>query len=93
MVSRVKELDPYIRQVVAPLGIMFPFPFYCRLLDTYMKSSASITATVAQSGGRTGEERVKGWLVGGQVMKGLRGGLQEGGMMEVLLWPVKWVHW
>lgn len=53
MVERAKELDQYVRQVMAPLGILFPFPYHCRLLDTYMKSSATITATLAQSGGHT----------------------------------------
>lgn len=39
MVQKVQVLDQYARQVVAPLGILFPFPFHCSKLDSYMKSS------------------------------------------------------
>lgn len=49
MVARVQLLDPFVKQVVAPLGILFPFPFHCRLLDTYMKSHGDITAIKART--------------------------------------------
>lgn len=51
----VQMLDPFIKQVVAPLGILFPFPFYCRLLDTYMKSHGDIAAIKAKTPQMTGE--------------------------------------
>ncbi len=40
---------------MAPLGICFPFPFHCRLLDTAIKSQADISAILVKAGGPTGE--------------------------------------
>jgi len=36
MVAKVKSLDSFTRQLVAPLGIVFPFPLHCSKLDCYM---------------------------------------------------------
>ncbi len=54
MVARVQLLDQFVKQVVAPLGILFPFPFHCRILDTYMRSSGYIAAIKAKAPGQTG---------------------------------------
>ena len=43
MVTKVKELDHYARSVLAPLGILFPFPLPCSKLDSYMKTAAELT--------------------------------------------------
>lgn len=53
MVEKVKEMDQFLRPVMAPLGIFFPFPYHCSLLDTYMQSDAAIAAKLRQSGGQT----------------------------------------
>lgn len=39
MVAKVKSLDTYTRQMVAPLGIVFPFPLHCSKLDCYMNAA------------------------------------------------------
>ena len=44
MVEKVKELDHYARSVLAPLGILFPFPIHCSKLDSYMKTAADLNA-------------------------------------------------
>lgn len=43
MVEKVKELDHYARSVLAPLGILFPFPIHCSKLDSYMKTAAELS--------------------------------------------------
>ena len=55
MVAMVQKLDPYMRPMMAPLGIFFPFPFNCRYLDTYMKSAADISEALKTSGGQRSE--------------------------------------
>lgn len=44
MVKRVSMLDPYSRQLLAPLGIVFPFPMFCSKLDSYMKNETQLSA-------------------------------------------------
>ncbi len=39
MVAKVSSLDPYTRQMVAPLGIVFPFPLHCSKLDCFMNAA------------------------------------------------------
>ena len=39
MVAKVKSLDTYTRQMVAPLGIVFPFPLHCSKLDCFMNAA------------------------------------------------------
>ena len=41
--AKVQELDPYSRSVLAPLGILFPFPIHCSKLDCYMKTAAELS--------------------------------------------------
>ena len=53
--SKVRCLDPFVRPIFAPLGIHFPFPFHCSLLDTYMKSEADISAILIKYGQPSGE--------------------------------------
>ncbi len=48
MVVRARELDPYLKPLLAPLGIFFPFPFLCKLLDSYLKKDSEITAAMNQ---------------------------------------------
>ena len=43
MVAKVKLLDPYARDVLAPLGILFPFPLHCSKLDSYMKTAVELS--------------------------------------------------
>ena len=45
MVAKVKELDHYAQSVLAPLGILFPFPLHCSKLDSYMKTAGELSAT------------------------------------------------
>ena len=47
MVERVAMLDPYSRPILAPLGIVFPFPLFCSKLDSYMKLESEIAAKLA----------------------------------------------
>jgi serine/threonine protein kinase len=44
MVKRVSMLDPYSRPLLAPLGIVFPFPMFCSKLDSYMKMETELSA-------------------------------------------------
>ena len=44
MVEKVKELDHYARSVLAPLGILFPFPIHCSKLDSYMRTAGELSA-------------------------------------------------
>lgn len=39
MVGKVQTLDLYTRQLIAPLGMVFPFPLHCSKLDSYMNVS------------------------------------------------------
>ena len=43
MVAKVKDLDHYARSVLAPLGILFPFPIHCSKLDSYMRTAADLS--------------------------------------------------
>ena len=43
MVQRVSMLDPYSKPVLAPLGIVFPFPMFCSKLDSYMKLETELS--------------------------------------------------
>ena len=43
MFAKVQELDPYARSVLAPLGILFPFPIHCSKLDSYLKTAAELS--------------------------------------------------
>ena len=54
MVTRVRLLDPYMRQVLAPLGLLFPFPLHCSKLDSYMKSEGLLQQAMATRGGEEG---------------------------------------
>lgn len=47
MVTKVKELDHYARSVLAPLGILFPFPLHCSKLDSYMKTAVELSSLTA----------------------------------------------
>ena len=47
MVERVAMLDPYSRPILAPLGIVFPFPLFSSKLDSYMKLGSEIAAKLA----------------------------------------------
>ena len=38
----MKTLDQYARSVLAPLGILFPFPIHCSKLDSYMRTAADL---------------------------------------------------
>ncbi len=51
MVQRVLELDQYMRAVLAPLGILFPFPIFCRKLDSCMKTEAELQQAILANGG------------------------------------------
>ena len=51
MVQRVTMLDPYSRPLLAPLGIVFPFPMFCSKLDSYMKRENKLSAHFTQNGG------------------------------------------
>ena len=50
MVKRVSMLDPYSRPLLAPLGIVFPFPMFCSKLDSYMKMEAELSAYFTNAG-------------------------------------------
>ena len=52
MVKRVSMLDPYSRPLLAPLGIVFPFPMFCSKLDSYMKKEKELSAHFTQNKGR-----------------------------------------
>ena len=54
MVTRVRLLDPYMRQVLAPLGLLFPFPLNCSKLDSFMKSEGLLQQAMATRGGEEG---------------------------------------
>ena len=51
MVQRVTMLDPYSRPLLAPRGIVFPFPMFCSKLDSYMKRENELSAHFTQNGG------------------------------------------
>lgn len=51
MVKRVSMLDPYSRPLLAPLGIVFPFPMFCSKLDSYMKHESELSAYFSSSKG------------------------------------------
>ena len=51
MVKRVSMLDRYSRQLLAPLGIVFPFPMFCSKLDSYMKNETQLSAYFSSSKG------------------------------------------
>jgi serine/threonine protein kinase len=44
MVKKCKLLDPYMRRMIAPLGIYFPFPVHCAKLDSYFGTDKEIVA-------------------------------------------------
>ena len=44
MVAKVKGLDHYAKSVLAPLGILFPFPLHCSKLDSYMKTAVELSS-------------------------------------------------
>lgn len=78
MVARVRTLDSYTRQVVAPLGILFPFPLLCRKLDSYMRSEGELQQAMAAMGGEAATaigEQVPRWE-GEHANKQLRTGAQ-----------------
>ncbi len=55
MVVRALELEQYMRSVLAPLGILFPFPVFCRKLDSCVRTEADLQqAMVLNRGGREG---------------------------------------
>ena len=39
MFAKVQTLDSYSKQIIAPLGIYFPFPLHCSKLDSYLRRS------------------------------------------------------
>ena len=51
MVELAQGLDPYRRQVLAPLGILFPFPLLCPKLDSYMKPEAELRLAIEKTEG------------------------------------------
>ena len=51
MVEKVKSLDQYTRAVIAPLGIVFPFPIFCPKLDSYMRTERDLLLAVRANGG------------------------------------------
>lgn len=78
MVARVRTLDSYTRQVVAPLGILFPFPLLCCKLDSYMRSEGELQQAMAAMGGEAATaigEQLPRWE-GEHVNKQLRTGAQ-----------------
>ena len=56
MVDRARNLDSYLKPLLAPLGIFFPFPYECRLLDSYMRKDSDISSAKAQYN-LTGKDR------------------------------------
>ena len=64
-------MDPFVRQVTAPLGILFPFPLLCPKLDSYMKPEEALRSAMQQTEGGGG--------VGGQVTS--EGGGGAGGQV------------
>ena len=46
MVVKVMTLDPYQRPVLAPLGILFPFPVHCTLLDSYLQTEEELRESI-----------------------------------------------
>ncbi len=55
MVVRALELDQYMRSVLAPLGFLFPFPVFCRKLDSCVRQRLIAGAMALNGGG--GRER------------------------------------
>ena len=51
MVAKVKSLDHFTRQLVAPLGIVFPFPLHCSKLDCYMNACLADKGVCMGGGG------------------------------------------
>lgn len=51
MVERVGSLDPYSRSVLAPLGILFPFPLFCSKLDSYLRGEQDVADAIRANGG------------------------------------------
>ncbi|XP_019864502.1 PREDICTED: uncharacterized protein LOC100641450 isoform X1 [Amphimedon queenslandica] len=43
MFAKVQTLDSYSKQIIAPLGIYFPFPLHCSKLDSYLRRSVYCT--------------------------------------------------
>ena len=46
--SKARTLDPYLKPLLAPLGIFFPFPYQCKLLDSYLKNDTEIATAKSQ---------------------------------------------
>jgi hypothetical protein len=42
MFDKAQSLDPYSKQLLAPLGIYFPFPLNCSKLDSYLRTEAEL---------------------------------------------------
>ena len=42
MVKKAHHLDPYSKQLLAPLGILFPFPLHCSKLDCYLREEKHV---------------------------------------------------
>jgi len=60
MVEQARKLDPYLKPLLAPLGIFFPFPYHCKLLDSYMKGDSDISSGKAKYN-CTGKAKLGGW--------------------------------
>ena len=45
-------LDPYSKPLLAPLGIVFPFPMFCSKLDSYMKRESELSSYFTQNKGK-----------------------------------------
>lgn len=42
MADKVKSLDQYTRNFIAPLGLFFPFPHHCSKLDSYLRRAPEL---------------------------------------------------
>lgn len=49
--DRALELDQYLKAVLAPLGLLFPFPIFCPKLDSCMRTESELQEALRLQGG------------------------------------------